>query len=88
MITQLLRTIIIIVIAYYLIRLITRYILPLVARYFIRKTQAQYQKQTEPKRKKSGEINIEFAPERKGSKEELGEYIDYEEINEEKTNKS
>ncbi len=84
---QLLRTILIIIIAYYLIKFFMRYVMPYVLRYFIRKSQKHYQ-QTNDKHRKEGEMHIEYGPDKKGSKESLGEYIDYEEITDEKSNTS
>ncbi|MCB2221783.1 MAG: DUF4834 family protein [Bacteroidetes bacterium] len=84
---QLLRTILIIIIAYYLIKLFMRYVMPLLLRYFIRKSQKQYQ-QTEQRQRKNGEIHIDYTQEKKGSTDSLGEYVDYEEINDEKSNAS
>lgn len=78
---QLLRTILIILIVYYLIRLFMRYVLPFIARYFIRKSMSAQQR--EPRVKKEGEVHIEYSPEHKNSLDDVGEYVDYEEIKEE-----
>ena len=77
---QILRTILIIVIIYYLAKLFARYVLPLLARYFLRRTQKAYQKQYQKPKKKMGEMNVEYQPEKKKEMNDLGEYIDYEEI--------
>ena len=79
---QFLRTILIIIIVYYLIKLAVRYLLPLWARYFIKKTQAKMQNQYQEPQKKEGEISIDYAPKKKKSGDELGDYIDYEDIKE------
>jgi len=76
---QLLRTILIIVIVYYLIRLFFRYVLPWVARYFIHRSQKNFEEQYRQRRKKE-DININYTPNQKKKKDELGEYIDYEEV--------
>ncbi|MBN2173365.1 MAG: hypothetical protein JW731_04495 [Bacteroidales bacterium] len=76
---QLLRTILIIVLVYYLVKLIARYVLPLIVRYFIRKAQNDIQAR-EGKRKKQGEMNIEYSPDKKQATDKLGEYVDYEEV--------
>jgi hypothetical protein len=78
---QLLRTILIILIVYYLIRLFVRYVLPFAARYFIRKSMNSTTR--EPRRKKEGEMHIQHSPEQKKNLDNLGEYVDYEEIKEE-----
>lgn len=76
---QLLRTILIIVLVYYMVKLIARYVLPLLARYFIRKAQNDIQAK-EGKSKKQGEMNIEYSPDKKQPTDKLGEYVDYEEV--------
>ncbi len=79
---QIIRTILIIVIIYYLAKLFARYALPLLARYFIRRSQKAYQKQYQEPKKKMGEMNVEYQPEKKKEMGDLGEYVDYEEIKE------
>ncbi|MCF8368136.1 MAG: DUF4834 family protein [Bacteroidales bacterium] len=59
-----------------------RYIMPLIARYFIRKTITNFEKQGKPAQKKEGEITIETAPKKKSQTDSLGEYVDYEEVDE------
>ena len=61
-------------------KLFARYVLPLMARYFIRRTQKSHQKQYQQPKKKMGEMNVEYQPEKKKEIDDLGEYIDYEEI--------
>lgn len=77
---QILRTILIIILIYYGVKLFARYVLPLLARYFIRRSQKAYQKQHEQPKKKMGEMNVEYQPEKKKEMNDLGEYIDYEEL--------
>lgn len=77
---QILRTILIIVVIYYLAKLFARYVLPLLARYFIRRSQKVYQKQYQQPKRKTGEMNVEYHPENEKKLDDLGEYIDYEEI--------
>ncbi len=77
---QLLRTILIIVIVYYVFRLFIRYVLPLLAKYFLKRTQKNYQKQYEKPKRKVGDITIEHTPEKKKELDNMGEYVDYEEI--------
>jgi hypothetical protein len=77
---QILRTILIIVFIYYLAKLFARYVLPLLARYFLRRTQKSYQKQYQQPKKKAGEMNVEYQPEKKKELNDLGEYVDYEDI--------
>lgn len=77
---QILRTILIIILIYYGAKLFARYVLPLLARYFIRQTQKSYQKQYQQPKKKMGEMNVDYQPEKKKEMNDLGEYVDYEEI--------
>ena len=83
---QILRTILIIIIVYYAAKLFARYVLPLLARYFIRRSKKTYQKQYQQPKRKMGEMNVEYEPEKKKELDDLGEYIDYEEIKD--TNKN
>ncbi len=81
---QLLRTILVILIVYYLFKLVARYVIPLVAKYFINKAAKQYQEQyREPPRKKEGEVSIDYKPEKKRKLDDLGEYVDYKEVKDE-----
>jgi len=77
---QLLRTILIIVIVYYAFRLLFRYVMPLLARYFLKRTQKKYQKQYKKPKRKVGDITVEHTPEKKKELDDLGEYVDYEEV--------
>ena len=83
---QLLRTILIIVLVYYLFKLIARYAMPWIAKYFIKKTQdnlrKQYESQNEMNKKKEGEVNIDSSPNKKTSLNDVGEYVDYEDVEE------
>ncbi|MEZ5198286.1 MAG: hypothetical protein R2764_18425 [Bacteroidales bacterium] len=79
---QLLRTILIIVIIYYAVKLLARYVLPVLARYFIRRTQREYQKQYEKEIRKPGKMKEKVNPDKKKADDNLGEYVDYEEIKE------
>ncbi|NOX48645.1 MAG: DUF4834 family protein [Chlorobi bacterium] len=83
---QLLRTILIIVLVYYLFKFIARYAMPWIARYFLKKTQdnlrKQYENQNEMNTKKEGEVHIDSVPKKKTTLNDVGEYVDYEEIEE------
>lgn len=81
---QLLRTILIIIIVYYLFKLFVRYIMPYVARYFIRKTVNNFENQQSQSQRRPGDINVEKTPQRKKTLDDLGEYVDYEEIKDKK----
>lgn len=77
---QLIRTILIIIIVYYLVKLFARYVLPLIARYFIKKSIKNFENQNQANSPKNGEVNIKYKPDKTKSLDNLGEYIDYEEI--------
>ncbi len=77
---QLLRILLIIILVYYILKFAARYILPLLLKYAIRKTQENHQKQYQQTERKSGEINVDYSPQKKPNIAEVGEYVDYEEI--------
>ncbi|MFV0540284.1 MAG: DUF4834 family protein [Aestuariibaculum sp.] len=83
--TGFLRTILIILLIYFGIRILSRILKPLLANYIVKKAEekfggqfGQYQKQ-EPLRKE-GEVTIDKMPNKKASNKDVGEYVDYEEI--------
>ncbi len=80
----LLKIILVLILAYYLFKLFLRYVFPfLVKRYVNRAQQQFYKQQAGNTRKKSGEVNIDFTPENSNKKKnDLGEYVDFEEIDE------
>ncbi len=75
---QLLRTILIILIVFYVVRFISRNVIPFLAKYFLYKNH--YQKEHQDSKRKDGDISIEYSPEKKQVSDKLGEYTDYEEI--------
>jgi len=77
---QLLRIILIIIIVYYLLKLLSRYLFPLFIKYAIRKTQENIEKKYESPEGNSDEINLRHSPKKKTQIDEVGEYVDYEEI--------
>ena len=83
-IVNFLRTLIIIAIIYFGIRLITRYILPLLVDKGIKNMQQKMQDQqrrNQPPRRPEGEVTIEGeAPHKKKNSPDKGEYIDFEEV--------
>lgn len=81
-----LRTIVIIFIIFYVLRLIARYILPsLFVNYVNRKMggfSGQQQRNTRTQ-KKEGEVTIDYSPQKKQPKSnDSGEYVDYVEVKE------
>ncbi len=77
---QFLRTILIILIIYYVVRFFSREVLPFLAKYFIYRNIKDNQKKQDNSKRKTGEVNIEYTPEKKEILDKLGEYTDYEEI--------
>lgn len=82
-----LRTILIIILVWYGVKVLARIFAPLLMRYVAKKAEKQfgqqfnqYQKPKETK-KKEGEISIDKMPnQQKSSNKDVGEYVDYEEI--------
>ncbi|SFD07101.1 DUF4834 family protein [Algibacter pectinivorans] len=84
----LLKTILIIALVYYGIKIISRIFAPLLLKFAAKKAEerfggqfGQFQKrQSQQTEKKEGEITIDKIPETKTSNKNVGEYVDYEEI--------
>lgn len=83
--TGLVRMILIIMLVYFGIKILSRLFAPILLRFVAKKAEEQFggqyqQKQSEPS-KKEGEVTIDKMPnQRKASSDEVGDYIDYEEI--------
>jgi flagellar basal body-associated protein FliL len=84
----LLRTILIIIIVTYIIRLFTRYILPAMffnfmddkAREFTKQQKKEYQRSQQAK-KREGEVSVDYSPQSNNkNKPRSGVYVDYEEV--------
>ena len=86
-VTGFLRTILIILLVYYGIKVLSRIFAPVLLRYVSKKAEQrfgqqfnQYQQPKETK-KKEGEVSIDKMPnQNKSSNKDIGEYVDYEEI--------
>lgn len=84
--TGFLRTILIILLVYYGIKILTRMFAPYLVRYMSKKMQqrygGQFQQYQEPRtQQKEGETVIDKIPKKdSSSNKKVGEYIDYEEI--------
>lgn len=84
----LLRTILIIVLVYYGIKVLSRIFAPFLVKYASKKMEKQFGEQfgdfqkTQRKEtpKKEGEVIIDKIPKTKTSNKDVGEYVDYEEI--------
>lgn len=85
--TGILRTLLIILLVYYGIKIITRIFAPLLLRYIAKKASqrfgapyGEFQRKSYDDIKKAGEVTIEKMPDIKTSNKKVGEYVDYEEI--------
>ena len=79
-IISLLRTLVVIVVAYYLFKVLFRYIVPMLFRLLIKKYTSGSASQR--KQKKEGEISVDAPPKSSTENDNLGEYVDFEEIEE------
>ncbi len=76
---------------YLLAKLFTRYLLPYILKRFIRKTEEKYKRQQQEyqdQTKKEGDIRINYKNKKHQHKktDDLGEYVDYEEVDDDKSN--
>jgi len=79
----LIRTILVITIVYYILKFISKYLLPIFLKQAINKTQDRMNNQPKNenyKNTKVGETSVDYAPKNESSKNNVGEYIDYEEV--------
>ncbi|APG59449.1 DUF4834 family protein [Christiangramia salexigens] len=84
-----LKTVLIVLLVYFGLKILIRWFGPILLRYFMRKMGKKFEKQfgqqfggfQEPQKKKEGKVSIDKKP-GKGRKSDktVGEYIDYEEI--------
>ncbi|WP_100615927.1 DUF4834 family protein [Confluentibacter citreus] len=85
--TGILRTLLIIILVYYGLKIITRIFAPLLLKYVAKKASqrfggphSEFQKHQQDTTKKEGEVTIDKMPNTKTSNKDVGEYVDYEEI--------
>ena len=81
----LIRFILIIFLIYYFFQLLFSYVLPfLLKRYIASKQNKFYNQDVNIHKKKQGKINIDYTPEKdkKPKQNNIGEYVDFEEIKE------
>ncbi|TBN06484.1 DUF4834 family protein [Hyunsoonleella flava] len=80
----LLRTILIIVLVYYGIKVLSRIFAPFLFKYATKKAEekfgGQFNNQRQDPPKKEGEISIDKMPRQKQSNKDVGDYVDFEEI--------
>lgn len=81
-----LRTIVIIFIIFYVLRLFARYILPSLFVNYVNRKMGGFsgqQQRTTRAYKKEGEVSIDYSPQKKQSKKnDAGEYVDYVDVKE------
>ena len=84
-VTGFLRMVLIILLIYYGVKILSRLFAPLLIKYVAKKAeqkfggpfQQRYQQETP---KKEGEVTIDKMPNSKSTNKDVGEYVDYEEI--------
>ena len=81
----LLRTIFIIVLVYYLFKVLSRIFAPFLMKFAVKKAEerfgGQFQKQQQQQpAKKEGEVTIDKIPNTRTSNKDVGDYVDYEEV--------
>lgn len=88
MLVGLVKTILIIMLVYYGLKILTRLAAPFMLKYLSKKAEQRFgdgfkgfKYEHPPKEKKVGEVSIDKMPnQKKSSNKEVGEYVDYEEI--------
>ena len=69
---------------YYGFKILSRIFAPLFLKFVIKKAESKFgagfNSQQQAKQKKEGEITLENIPEKKSSSNNVGEYVDYEEV--------
>lgn len=85
--TGIVRTLLIIILIYYGMKIITRIFAPLLLKYMAKKAAErfggsynEFQKKQQDTSKREGEVTIDKMPNTKTSNKDVGEYVDYEEI--------
>lgn len=82
--TGLIRTILIILVIYFGIKILSRLFSPFLIKFVVKKAEerfgGQFGSQRQDPQKKEGEVTIDKIPKTKSSNKNVGDYIDYEEI--------
>lgn len=77
------RTVVVLLIIFYGIRLVTRYLLPIFFQKTIRNMQSRMQEQMKEQQRQGrheGEVTLERNPNMKSNNTPRGEYVDFEEV--------
>ena len=85
----LLRTLLVILLIYYALKIVSRYILPIILKSAVNKVQKNMNKQQKPKQDntKVGETTVDYTPNTASKTSNVGEYIEFEEVKDAKTKK-
>jgi len=75
-----LRTLFIIAAIYFGLRWLFRFLIPFFLRRFIRKQQERYTQHSSYNQDEEGNVKVKHKKDQRSSKSDLGDYIDYEEI--------
>jgi hypothetical protein len=78
----LLRTLLIFVLVYTIFKYLLRLFAPLIVKSIAKKAEAHFRNQSAPKppTQKEGEISVDKMPNSNSSNNDVGEYVDYEEV--------
>jgi hypothetical protein len=77
-----LRTVLIFILVYTIFKYVMRLLAPFIVKSIAKKAEAHFRNQSAPKppTQKEGEISIDKTPNSKTSNNDVGEYVDYEEV--------
>ena len=77
-----LRTILIFILVYTIFKYVMRLLAPFIVKSIAKKAEAHFRNQSAPKppTQKEGEISIDKMPNSKTSNNDVGEYVDYEDV--------
>ncbi|MDO5975837.1 DUF4834 family protein [Flavivirga jejuensis] len=86
-VTGFIRMILIILLIYFGVKILSRLLAPLLVKYVAKKAEqrfgeqfGQFGKQQQQQQKKEGEVTIDKIPKSRTSNKDVGDYVDYEEI--------
>jgi hypothetical protein len=79
-----LRVILIILLIYFGIKILSRLFAPVILKFFAKKVEQKFgqafNQKTQAPKQKEGEVSIDKIPKRKSSNDNVGDYVDFEEI--------
>jgi len=68
------------ILIYYVIKILSRIFKPFLLKYVLNKTGGGFERSKTHKQRKEGEVFIDKIPKRKPSNKNMGDYVDYEDI--------